>query len=83
MTTLLQLGVYIFLNTFLHLTHIYANSFTSVFTYLKMTEDGSKRRFLSMIFTVLSFKKPLLIRIFRFANKLHKSDSEATHPVNA
>ena len=43
---------FIVLNIFLHLTHIYANSF-NFFTYLKMTEDRSKRRFLSVIFTVL------------------------------
>ena len=40
---------FIVLNIFLHLTHIYANSF-NFFTYLKMTEDRSKRRFLSVIF---------------------------------
>ena len=28
-----------------------------------MTEDRSKRRFLSVVFTVLSFGKPLLIRL--------------------
>ena len=33
------------------------------FTYLKMTEDRSKRRFLSVIFTGLSVRKPLLIKI--------------------
>ena len=37
---------FIVLNIFLHLTHIYANSFnSSFFTYLKMTEDRSKRLF--------------------------------------
>ena len=38
-------------NIFLHLTqsHIYANSI-NFFTYLKMTEDRSKRRFLSVTF---------------------------------
>ena len=40
---------FIVLNIFLHLTHICANSF-NFFTYLKMTEDRSKRRFLSVIF---------------------------------
>ena len=46
-----------------------------------MTEDRSKRRFLSVVFTVLSFRKPLLIRlmmvmgliVFTFVSKT-KSD---------
>ena len=41
---------------------------TIFFTYLKMTEDWSKRRFLSVIFTVLSFRKPLLLRVFENNN---------------
>ena len=56
-----QNSQFIALNIFLHLTHIYATYF-NFFTYLKMTVDRSKRRFMSVIFTVLSFKKPLLIR---------------------
>ena len=37
----------------LHLAHIYANSFNLIsFTYMKMTEHGSKCRFLSLIFNV-------------------------------
>ena len=39
---------------------------TIFFTYLKMTEDRSKRRFLSVIFTVL--RKPLLLRVFENNN---------------
>ena len=38
------LSFFIVLNIFLHLTHIYANSINFL-TYLKMTEDRSKRRF--------------------------------------
>ena len=41
---------------------------TIFFTYLKMTEERSKRRFLSVIFTVLSFRKPLLLRVFENNN---------------
>ena len=46
--------VFIFLNMFLHLAQIYANSFNLIsFTYMKMTaEHGSKCRFLSLIFNV-------------------------------
>ena len=43
------LSFFIVLNIFLHLTHIYANSI-NFFTYLKMTEDRSKRSFLSVPF---------------------------------
>ena len=56
-----QNSQFIVLNIFLHLTHIYATYF-NFFTYLKMTVDRSKRRFMSVIFTVLSFKKSLLMR---------------------
>ena len=45
---------FVVLNIFTPYTYIYANSFNS-FTYLKMTEDRSKRRFLSVICTVLRF----------------------------
>ena len=35
--------VFIVLNMFLHLAHIYANSFKLIsFTYMKMTEHGTK-----------------------------------------
>ena len=46
--------------------YTYICKFIEVFffcTYLTMTEDQSKRRFLSVVFTVLSFGKPLLIRL--------------------
>ena len=52
---------------FLHLTHVYANSFT--FFYLLENDRRSvESRFLSVIFTMLSFRKPLLIRVL---NKLY------------
>ena len=53
------------------------NNVASVCTqpYLKMTVDRSKRRFMTVIFTVLSFKKPLLIRhspSIIYCNSYHK-----------
>ena len=53
----------LFLTFFLYLTHIYAN-YLNFFTYLKMTVDRLKRRFMSVIFTVLSFKKTLTYKTF-------------------
>ena len=72
---------FIVLNIFLHLTHIYANSF-KFFTYLKMTENRSKRSFLSVICTVLSFRKPLLI-IILIGQKISPGQSEAENSINA
>ena len=46
------------LNVFLHLTHIYMLILLTL-NSLEMTDDWSKRHFLSVIFIVLSFKKPL------------------------
>ena len=48
------------------------NNVASVCTqpYLKMTVDRSKRRFMSVIFTVLSFKKTLTYKTFSIYNIL-------------
>ena len=54
--------VFIVLNMFLHLAHIYANSFNLIsFAYMKMTKHESKCRFLSLIFNVSN-----IIRLFIF-----------------
>ena len=49
------------LNVFLHLTHIYMLILLTL-NSLEMTDDWSKRYFLSVIFIVLSFKKTLIRR---------------------
>ena len=54
--------VYIYIYIYIYICvyiYIYANSF-NFFTYLKMTEDRSKRHFLFVIFSVLSLKNPYL-----------------------
>ena len=61
--------------TYYYTLHIYMLVFFNFFTYLKMTVDRTKRRFMSVIFAVLSFKKPLLIRhspSILYCNSYHK-----------
>ena len=56
--------VFIVLNMFLHLAHIYANSFNLIsVAYMKMTKHESKCRFLSLIFNVSNIIR-LIIFVF-------------------
>ena len=55
---LLHFQTFFMVNVFLHLTHIYMLILLNL-NSLEMTDDWSKRYFLSVIFIVLSFKKPL------------------------